>query len=61
LQKAQAFPGRVVRQAVAQTTFGSWKTWEQGGAPELAVEIVSPNEGDGTTWEEKDAAEEPPA
>jgi hypothetical protein len=24
-----------------------------GGAPDLAVEIVSPNEGDGTTWDEK--------
>jgi hypothetical protein len=33
--------------------FGSWKTWEQGGVPELAVEIVSPNEGDGVTWDEK--------
>jgi Uma2 family endonuclease len=33
--------------------FGSWKTWEQGGPPELAVEIVSPNEGDGVAWDEK--------
>jgi Uma2 family endonuclease len=32
---------------------GSWQTWVAGGAPDLAVEIVSPNEGDGTTWEEK--------
>lgn len=32
---------------------GAWQTWVQGGAPDLAVEIVSPNEGDGTTWEEK--------
>jgi Uma2 family endonuclease len=32
---------------------GSWQTWKAGGAPDLAVEIVSPNEGDGTTWDEK--------
>jgi Uma2 family endonuclease len=32
---------------------GSWQTWKHGGAPDLAVEIVSPNEGDGTTWEDK--------
>lgn len=33
--------------------FGAWKTWEQGGPPELAVEIISPNEGDGVEWDEK--------
>jgi hypothetical protein len=38
---------------VPDTSFGSWKAWEHGGAPDLAVEIVSPNEGDGVTWEEK--------
>ncbi|HEY2510552.1 MAG TPA: Uma2 family endonuclease [Polyangiaceae bacterium] len=32
---------------------GSWQTWKTGAAPDLAVEIVSPNEGDGLTWEEK--------
>ena len=32
---------------------GSWQTWVGGGAPDLAVEILSPNEGDGTTWHEK--------
>jgi Uma2 family endonuclease len=32
---------------------GSWQTWVNGGAPELAVEIVSPNEGDGIAWDEK--------
>jgi Uma2 family endonuclease len=31
----------------------SWQTWRCGGAPNLAVEIVSPSEDDGTTWEEK--------
>jgi Uma2 family endonuclease len=51
--KRKLSPDVFVRLGVLQTTFGSWKTWEQGGVPELAVEIVSPNEGDGTTWEEK--------
>ena len=32
---------------------GSWQTWKTGGGPDLAVEIVSPNEGDGLTWDEK--------
>jgi Uma2 family endonuclease len=32
---------------------GSWQTWKHGGAPDVAVEIVSPNEGDGVPWEEK--------
>jgi hypothetical protein len=31
---------------------GSWKTWERSTL-DLAVEIVSPNEGDGVPWEEK--------
>ena len=46
-------PDVFVRLGVPQTEFGSWKTWEQGGVPDLAVEIVSPNEGDGVMWEEK--------
>ena len=36
-----------------QSFSGSWKTWERKGPPELAVEIISPNEGDGIAWEEK--------
>jgi Uma2 family endonuclease len=51
--KRELSPDVFVCLGVAQTAFGSWKTWEQGGVPELAVEIVSPNEGDGVTWEEK--------
>jgi Uma2 family endonuclease len=51
--KRKLSPDVFVRLGVPQTAFGSWKTWEQGGVPELAVEIVSPNEDDGTTWEEK--------
>jgi Uma2 family endonuclease len=46
-------PDVFVRLGVAQRAFGSWKTWAQGGAPDLAVEIVSPNEGDGISWDDK--------
>ena len=46
-------PDVFVRLGVPQTSFGSWKTWDNGGAPDLAVEIVSPNEGDGVTWDDK--------
>jgi Uma2 family endonuclease len=51
--KRKLAPDVFVRLGVPQTAFGSWKTWAQGGAPELAVEIISPNEGDGVAWEEK--------
>ena len=46
-------PDVFVRLGTAQTSFGSWKTWEQGGVPDLAIEIISPNEGDGVPWEDK--------
>ena len=46
-------PDVFVKVDVPDTSFGSWKTWERGGVPELAVEIISPNEGDGVTWDEK--------
>jgi hypothetical protein len=46
-------PDLFVKLDVPDVSFGTWKTWEQGGAPELAVEIVSPNEGDGVAWDEK--------
>ncbi len=46
-------PDVFFKRDVADTWTGSWKTWEQGGVPELAVEIVSPNEGDRIEWEEK--------
>jgi hypothetical protein len=48
-------PDVFVKLGVPDTSFGSWKTWENGGAPELAVEIISPNEGDGVAWEVKTA------
>lgn len=51
--KRKLAPDVFVRLGVPQTPFGSWKTWEQRGAPDLAVEIVSPGEGDGTPWDEK--------
>jgi Uma2 family endonuclease len=46
-------PDVFVRLGVPQTPFGSWKTWEQGGPPDLAVEVISPSEGDGIPWQEK--------
>jgi hypothetical protein len=46
-------PDVFVKKGVADSSFGSWKTWQQGGVPELAVEIVSPNEGDGVPWDDQ--------
>jgi Uma2 family endonuclease len=52
--KKQLAPDVFVRMGHPQPAqLGSWQTWKAGGAPDLAVEIVSPNEGDGVTWEEK--------
>jgi Uma2 family endonuclease len=45
-------PDVFVKLGVARTRFGSWKCWERG-APDLAIEIIGPNEGDGMDWEEK--------
>jgi hypothetical protein len=45
-------PDVLVKLGVAQTLFATWKTWRHG-APDLAVEIVSPSEGSGITWEDK--------
>jgi Uma2 family endonuclease len=46
-------PDVFVKPSVPDSSFGSWKTWERGGPPDLAVEIISPNEGDGVAWDEK--------
>jgi Uma2 family endonuclease len=46
-------PDVFVKLDVPQSSFGSWQTWGDGGTPELAVEIISPNEGDGIAWDEK--------
>ena len=51
--KRKLSPDVFVRLGVRQTAFGSWKTWERGGSPDLAVEIISPNEGDGVPWDDK--------
>ena len=46
-------PDAFVKLGVPDRAFGSWQTWRDGGTPELAVEIISPNEGDGMAWDEK--------
>ncbi len=51
--KRKLSPDVFVRLGVPQVSFGSWKTWENGGSPDLGVEVISPNEGDGVTWDEK--------
>ncbi|MGZ5970652.1 MAG: Uma2 family endonuclease, partial [Polyangiales bacterium] len=33
--------------------FTSWKTWQDGGPPHLAVEIVSDSDSSEPAWEEK--------
>jgi Uma2 family endonuclease len=49
-------PDVFVKRGVPDAQFGTWKTWERGGPPELAVEIVSPTEDAGRDWDEKLAA-----
>jgi Uma2 family endonuclease len=46
-------PDAFVKLGVPQTAFGSWKTWERGGPPELAVEILSDSDADAGPWETK--------
>jgi len=46
-------PDVCVRLNMRQSIAGTWKVWERGGPPELAVEIVSPSEDDGIDWDEK--------
>jgi hypothetical protein len=43
---------RAVRLGHRYEGVGAWKTWEYG-APELAIEIVCPSEGERLTWDEK--------
>jgi Uma2 family endonuclease len=45
-------PDVFVKLGVPDSLFGTWKTWHHG-APDLALECVSPNEGDGMEWSEK--------
>jgi Uma2 family endonuclease len=44
-------PDAIVRLNVPDASFKTWKTWEGGGVPDLAVEIVS--DSDRRTWTEK--------
>jgi Uma2 family endonuclease len=44
-------PDAMVRLNVPDAKFPSWKTWEDGGVPDLAVEIVSSS--DRPKWDEK--------
>lgn len=46
-------PDVFVKLGVPETWYRSWKTWQQGGAPELAVEIVSCEREEEPKWEEK--------
>jgi Uma2 family endonuclease len=46
-------PDVFVKLGVRNTSFATWKTWEQGGVPELAVEIQSPSDADAGPWEAK--------
>jgi Uma2 family endonuclease len=46
-------PDAFVKLHVRDTAFPTWKTWENGGVPELAVEILSPSDSDGGTWTTK--------
>jgi Uma2 family endonuclease len=46
-------PDVFVRLGVRQSRAGSWKSWIEGGAPELAIEIVSPSDAAGLPLQEK--------
>jgi Uma2 family endonuclease len=47
-------PDVFVKLGVPDAHFGTWQTWDRGGAPDLAVEIVSPTEREKpSTWDEK--------
>jgi Uma2 family endonuclease len=51
--KRSLSPDAFVKLHVPDTSFPTWKTWENGGVPELAVEILSPSDADAATWEGK--------
>jgi Uma2 family endonuclease len=44
-------PDAMVRLNVPDAPFKTWKTWEEGGVPDLAVEVVS--DSDRRTWADK--------
>jgi Uma2 family endonuclease len=45
-------PDVFVKLGVGSSLFGTWKSWLHG-APDLAVDIVSPSDGEGLEWDEK--------
>jgi Uma2 family endonuclease len=44
-------PDAMVRLNVPDAPFKTWKTWEEGGVPDIAVEVVS--DSDRRSWSEK--------
>jgi len=36
-----------------QSAAGTWKTWERGGPPEFAIEIISPRDAPDLDWDDK--------
>jgi len=46
-------PDVFVRLGVPDSPFDIWKTWSMGGAPDLAIEVLSPSDSDGAQLEEK--------
>lgn len=51
--KKSLAPDAFVKLDVPDTQFSTWKTWERGGPPNLAVEILSPNEDAENDWSDK--------
>jgi Uma2 family endonuclease len=46
-------PDAMVRLNVPDARFKTWKTWEEGGVPDLAIEVVSDSDRGDATWSEK--------
>lgn len=51
--KACLAPDAFVRFGGPDTLFSTWKTWEQGGPPEVAVEIISKSDERDRDWATK--------
>ena len=46
-------PDAMVRLNVPDARFKTWKTWEEGGVPDLAIEVVSDSARSDATWSSK--------
>jgi Uma2 family endonuclease len=46
-------PDAMVRLNVPDAPFRTWKTWEEGGVPDLAIEVVSDSDRGDAKWSEK--------